>query len=81
MSSPFRLVTTAVSPDTILALEELLESAKSGKLLGIAFVAMYHSREYSADATGEAKRNPTFTRGMLRALDDRLGDLARRQLP
>lgn len=70
---PFRLVESKASEDTIIALEQLLQAAQSGKLIGLAFVAMYAGREYMAVTVGEARRNPTFTRGMLRALDDSLG--------
>lgn len=69
----YRLVADQVSPDTVVALEELLAHAKKGQLIGVAFVAMYRRREYICNTTGEARRSPTFTRGMLKALDDKLG--------
>lgn len=69
---PFRLVKRHPSPDTVATLETLLAAAKSGNLIGLAFVAMYAGREYEASTVGEARRNPTFTRGMIRALDDTL---------
>jgi hypothetical protein len=72
---PFRLVRTVVSRDTVETLETLLDQAKTGSLIGMAFVVMYSGREYIASAVGEAHRNPTFTRGMLRALDEQLGNL------
>lgn len=71
--TPFRLVGDTISPDLIEALEHLLDEAKSGRLIGFAYAAMYKGRTYIVDTAGEARRNPTFTRGMLRALDDRLG--------
>lgn len=70
---PYRLVPDAISDDTIRALEQLLRQARKGDIIGLAFVAMYRRREYIANAAGEAKRNPTFTRGMIAALDDALG--------
>lgn len=69
----YRLVPDEISPDTIVALEELLAHARKGQLIGIAFVGMYRRREYICNTTGEARRSPTFTRGMLKALDDKLG--------
>jgi hypothetical protein len=75
---PFHLVQNGFSGDTVAALEALLKEARAGELIGIAFVAMYRRREYTASATGEARRNPTFTRGMLASLDDFLGDMVTR---
>lgn len=66
-----------VDAETIEALEQLLEQARAGQILGVAFVAMRKRREFVGDATGEAYRNPTFARGMLAALDDHLRDLTR----
>jgi hypothetical protein len=73
MKPPFRLVPDAISPDTVRALEQLLREARRGRIIGVAFVAMYKRREYIANATGEARRSPTFTRGMIASLDDALG--------
>lgn len=78
MKPPFHLVQDGLSTDTVKALEGLLAEAKKGELIGMAYVAMYRRREYTACATGEARRNPTFTRGMLAALDDVLGDMVSR---
>jgi len=75
---PFHLVQDGLSSDTIKALQSLLAEAESGQLIGLAYVAMYKRREYTASATGEARRNPTFTRGMLAALDDVLGEMVSR---
>lgn len=69
---PFKLVPAKISGDTVESLQELLKDAIAGRVIGIAFVAMYKEREYTVDAAGEAKENPTFTRGMLLALDDSL---------
>jgi hypothetical protein len=69
---PYVLIQNHVSTDTVEALQQLLEQARAGEVIGVAFVAMLKRRGYIADAAGEAYRNPTFTRGMIRALDDRL---------
>lgn len=78
MKRVFHLVQDGLSSDTVKALELMLEEARTGDLIGIAYVAMYRRREYTASATGEARRNPTFTRGMLAALDDVLGEMVSR---
>jgi len=72
MKPPFRLVPDAISGDTIQALEELLTDARAGKAVGIGFVVMYRGRRFIANAAGEARRSPVFTRGMLTCLDDKL---------
>lgn len=73
MKPPFRLVSDKVSADTVRALETLLRDAREGKIIGVAFAAMLKSRRYIVNTAGEARRNPTFTRGMLAALNDLLG--------
>lgn len=72
MKRPFTLVTKTISHDTIEALNVMLEQAKRGELIGVAFAAMYNEGGYFVDAAGEAYRSPTFARGMIRALDDKL---------
>ena len=62
--------------ETIECLETLLERAKKGEVIGIAFAAMIKQRGYIANTSGECYRNPTFTRGMIAALDDHLERLA-----
>lgn len=72
---PFTLAPSVAPADTVEALEQLLEAARSGQLIGLAFVAMLTRREYIVEATGEAARNPTFARGMVGALEDRISHL------
>lgn len=69
---PFYLIPDVVSKDVVVALQELLASARRGHLIGFGFVAMYKDRSYITNTAGEADRNPTFTRGMIKALDDEL---------
>jgi hypothetical protein len=73
---PFHLVGGHVSGDTTAVLEELLAEARKGEVLGVAFCVMYKGREFIADATGEARRNPVFARGMVAFLDDQLAQHA-----
>ena len=77
MKPPFILIPDTISNQTVLALEQLLHEARRGPLIGFAFAAMVKQRGYIVNSAGEAYRNPTFARGMLRALDDRLGERVR----
>lgn len=63
------------SRDTELALEDLVRLARERQLIGMAYVAMYVGREYRVGAVGAARTSPTYTRGMVRALDEELGRL------
>jgi sugar phosphate isomerase/epimerase len=76
MKPPFHLVPDELSTDTVEVLEELLDEARKRRIIGIAFAVMYRNREYIVNTAGEARRNPTFTRGMIAALDDRLSEVA-----
>ena len=77
---PFRpvvLVPGTASHETIECLRRLFDDATAGKVIGIAYVAMYQGRTFVAHACGEAHRSPVFTRGMLRSLDEQLGEIIR----
>lgn len=73
MKAPFILVPDTVSHDTIACLRALLAQAKKGELIGLAYAAMLKQRAYIVNTAGTAHDSPTFTRGMLAALDDQLG--------
>lgn len=73
MKRPVLIEPDALSRDTVECLEQLLERAKRGEIIGLAFAAMCRRRRYFLDTAGEAHRNPTFARGMIAALDDELG--------
>lgn len=60
-----KLVKDRVSQDTIEVLSALLEDAKRGEVIGIAFAAMYRQRKFIVDTAGEARQEPIFTIGML----------------
>lgn len=74
MRPPFRLVPDTLSNETTEALTQLLELARSGELIGIAFGGMLRQRGYFVNTAGEAHRNPTFARGVVAALDDSLSN-------
>jgi hypothetical protein len=73
MKSPFILVPDTVSTDTVECLELLLSRARRGEVIGLAYAAMLKKRAYIVNTAGSAHESPTFARGMLRALDDQLG--------
>lgn len=75
MRPPFELVPDTISSDTEQALTQLLDLARRGELIGIAFAGILKRRKYFVNTAGEAHRNPTFARGCVCALSD---DLARR---
>lgn len=72
MKPPFRLAPDHLSHDTVEALQELLDDARKGHIIGVAFCAMYKQRKFIVNTAGEAHRNPTFTRGMVSCLNDSL---------
>lgn len=73
MKAPFILVPDVVSTDTVECLELLLRRARKGEVIGLAYAAMLKKRAYIVNTAGTAHESPTFARGMLRALDDQLG--------
>ena len=73
MKPPFVLVPDTISTDTVECLEFLLRRAKRGEVIGLAYCAMMKKRVYIVNTAGEAHASATFTRGMIRALDDQLG--------
>lgn len=77
MKKPFTLVQETVSHDTIEALEFLLEQAREGELIGIAYGAMLKNRYCMVDTAGEAHRNPLFALGVVCMLSDGLSARAR----
>lgn len=72
MRKPFTVVHEALAGDVAEVLKELY-SQKDG-IIGIAFVVMYRGRRFAVGCAGEATRNPTWTRGMVAKLDDRLAE-------
>jgi hypothetical protein len=72
MKPPFILLPDTISTDTVKCLETLLRHARKGEVIGLAFAAALKRRAYVTNTAGECHRNPTFARGMLAALDDKL---------
>ncbi|HEY0878127.1 MAG TPA: hypothetical protein VGE10_06715 [Zeimonas sp.] len=68
-----RLVPQGFSQDTVERLEELLDLAYAGELIGFVGATMFKRRSYRVEIVGEARGNATFARGVLRTIDDELG--------
>lgn len=66
------LVAPAVSSHTIDALEDMLEAARAGEIIGLAVVAKMKRKRFFVDVFGEARRDPVCMRGALRSLDEDL---------
>lgn len=78
MRRPLVLSHKRISTDTVDALHHLLAEAKAGEVIGLAVVAMYRGREFAVATVDEENRSPTFTRGMVAALDDQPGKMSAR---
>lgn len=75
-----RLVPPAPPPvcvETIEALEQLIDGARRGHYIGIAFAVTTSKREYMVDTIGDFRSNPTYARGAVAVLDDELRELIR----
>lgn len=71
----YTLMRDTISKDTVEALEQLLEAARAGLIVGLAFGAMLKRKRYLVNCAGEACRDPTTARGMVCALDDELREM------
>lgn len=72
MKRTFSLIQSEGSLDTAKCVSQLEADVKSKKLIGLAYVAIYAQRHYEVHFCGEAERSPTFARGAVGALDDKL---------
>lgn len=67
-----------VSADTVQALTYLLQEARAGRIVGLAYAAMHKANDFSVDLAGEVKRHPLPTIGAVRILADELVAAARK---
>ena len=74
MKRPFTLIPDTVSTDTVECLRVLLARAKRGEVVGLAYCAVLKQRTYIVNTAGTAHESPTFTRGMVAALEDSLSN-------
>lgn len=72
MKRPFTLVPTEGSDDTAACVRMLEAGVKAKRVIGLAYVVIYAQRNYEVHLCGEADRSPTFTRGAVAVLDDKL---------
>lgn len=68
----FRLVPDNISTETVQCLQELLDDAEQGEIIGIAFTALYRGKECIVNAAGEAYLSPLFTLGPVSMLSAKL---------
>lgn len=68
MKKQVKLVQVDTSTDLVEALEYLLQEARSGELIGLAYGAILKRRAFFVDAAGEAHRNPMFGLGVANVL-------------
>jgi hypothetical protein len=68
MDRGLALVTPLADQDTVDALADLLDKAKRGEVVGVAYVALYRGCEFSADITGSVRQNPLLSRGIASTL-------------
>lgn len=71
----FTVVPPAVSEETVSALEDLLEQARNGRVIGIAWICLQAGSDYEVDVAGEARAVPIHVRGLLGVLDDQLAKI------
>ena len=64
-----------VCTETIEALERLLDGARRGQFVGIAYAVTTAKHEYMVDTIGAFRSDPTYARGAIAALDDELREL------
>lgn len=74
MKRPFTLAPDTISTNTVEALSQLLDLARSGEIIGIAFTCMLKQRKFFVNTAGEAHRNPMFARALVAVLDDSLSN-------
>jgi hypothetical protein len=77
MKPPFILIPDLVSNDTVTALRQLLDGARRGEVIGLAYAAALKKRAYIVNTTGECFRNATWARGLTAAIDDQLSQRIR----
>jgi uncharacterized protein (UPF0210 family) len=78
MCAILSLVPVLADQETVKALELLLEQAKAGEVMGLAYVAIHRGHGYSGNVVGVAEDAPMLVRGVCRALEDQIAKLPRK---
>jgi hypothetical protein len=68
-----------VSKSTVSTLETLLDQAKEGQLVGIAFIGILRSRQPINGFAGYAGQDPYFAMGAMDGLHEMLSNQAKRK--
>jgi len=76
-NAPMGVGAAAIDQRTVDVLRLLLDQALDGQVVGFVYGAISPDHEYFVEAVGEARCNPTFTRGVVAAIDDYLAERAR----
>lgn len=77
MRPPFKLVNLHPPDNLVETLEYLLDEARAGRLIGLAYGGILKRRAFFVDASGEASRNPMFGVGIAHMLAAELLERAR----
>lgn len=64
-SAVVTLLQARVSGDTVRACEFLLQEARAGRLVGLAWAEIRPGYAWQVDVAGEAHRSPAFTQGIV----------------
>lgn len=68
------VIAQAPCAEAVAMASMLLDSALSGRVFGFGLVALQRHGDFFVDMAGEASRDPVRTRGMVRSLDEHVGD-------
>lgn len=70
MGDVIKLLPPRVSRDTVETLIALLSEARSGRVIGLSYVALHQGMKFSADIVGESKRSSIYTLGTIQCLNN-----------
>lgn len=71
-TSPHVLTPHEAPGDVVETLEQLLDGARGGHVVGLALSVVLRRRRYMTIVSGECHRDPTYARGTVAVLDDEL---------
>ena len=72
MGARLTLVPQCCDRATVEALERLLEAARAGRVIGVAYVALHSGDGFTADLVGTVTDHKLLARGICAALADTL---------